>query len=101
VLLSGGESSIHGDRGASDIACAVVGEVSDGCGDVVDGDLSAGADTDAMAAFYTTVLQGLSVQARDGASRASLEAVIDCAIAAWTPLNDSSDATQPRLTAPA
>src|SRR3954463_10275733 len=38
---------------------------------------------DAIARYYTTVVQGLSVQARDGATRAELEAVITCAMAAW------------------
>ena len=54
---------------------------------IVDGDLTASsADLDAIARYYTTVVQGLSVQARDGASRADLEAVITCAMAAWDTL---------------
>jgi AcrR family transcriptional regulator len=50
---------------------------------VAEGDVPAAADTNAMAALYTTVLQGLSLQARDGASRDTLEVVIDGAMAAW------------------
>ena len=53
---------------------------------VADGDLTASADLDATARYYTTVVQGLSIQARDGASRADLEAVITCAMAAWDTL---------------
>ena len=53
---------------------------------VADGDLTATADLDAIARYYTTVVQGLSIQARDGASRADLEAVITCAMAAWDTL---------------
>ena len=53
---------------------------------VADGDLIATADLDAIARYYTTVVQGLSIQARDGASRADLEAVITCAMAAWDTL---------------
>jgi AcrR family transcriptional regulator len=53
---------------------------------VSDGDLSGRADTAAMAAFYTTVLQGMSIQARDGASRADLDVIIASAMAAWDPL---------------
>jgi AcrR family transcriptional regulator len=53
---------------------------------LADGDLPAGVDTAALAAFYTTVLQGLSIQARDGASRARLHAIVDCAMAAWDTL---------------
>lgn len=52
-----------------------------------EGDLTVPADdVDALARFYATVVQGLSVQARDGATRTELEAVIDCAMAAWDPL---------------
>ena len=50
---------------------------------VAAGDLPKGADSTAMAAFYTTVLNGLSIQARDGASPAELRAIVDCALAAW------------------
>jgi AcrR family transcriptional regulator len=38
---------------------------------------------DAIARYYATVVQGLSVQARDGATRDELETVITCAMAAW------------------
>jgi AcrR family transcriptional regulator len=52
-----------------------------------DGDLAASPATlDAIARYYTTVVQGLSIQARDGASRAELETVIGCAMAAWDAL---------------
>ncbi|XXX56001.1 TetR/AcrR family transcriptional regulator [Sorangium sp. So ce124] len=53
---------------------------------VVEGDVPAGTDTAALAAFYTAVLQGLSLQARDGASREALQAIVDCAMAAWETL---------------
>ena len=53
---------------------------------VADGDLPVGTDTAALAAFYTTVVQGLSIQARDGASRERLHAIVDCAMAAWDTL---------------
>ncbi|HXA61651.1 MAG TPA: TetR/AcrR family transcriptional regulator [Streptosporangiaceae bacterium] len=54
---------------------------------ITDGDLTASpASLDAIARYYTTVVQGLSVQARDGATRADLETVITCAMAAWDPL---------------
>jgi len=55
---------------------------------VSDGDLTApSASLDAIARYYTTVVQGLSVQARDGATRAELEAVVTCAMAAWDTLS--------------
>jgi AcrR family transcriptional regulator len=51
---------------------------------IADGHLTASpASLDAIARYYTTIVQGLSVQARDGASRDDLEAVITCAMAAW------------------
>ncbi|TYK50485.1 TetR/AcrR family transcriptional regulator [Actinomadura decatromicini] len=40
----------------------------------------------AVARYYTTVVQGMSVQARDGATRAELEEVVSCAMAAWDAL---------------
>lgn len=52
-----------------------------------DGDLQVPpAGLEAMARYYTTVVQGLSIQARDGATRAELETVITCAMAAWEAL---------------
>ena len=57
---------------------------------VADGDLTASAaDLDAIARYYTTVVQGLSIQARDGATRAELETVITCAMAAWDTLTSA------------
>ena len=54
---------------------------------VTDGDLAVpAAGLDAIARYYTTVVQGLSVQARDGATRAELETVITCAMIAWDAL---------------
>ncbi|KGD92355.1 TetR family transcriptional regulator [Achromobacter sp. RTa] len=50
---------------------------------VAEGDLPSSADVDQLAAFYTTVLEGLSVQARDGASAEKLNMVIDAAMLAW------------------
>lgn len=47
------------------------------------GTLARAADTAALARFYSTILQGLSVQARDGASRKTLERIADDAMAAW------------------
>jgi AcrR family transcriptional regulator len=56
---------------------------------VTDGDLAAPASLDAVARYYTTVVQGLSLQARDGTDRAELEAVITCAMAAWDTLTSA------------
>jgi AcrR family transcriptional regulator len=48
-----------------------------------EGELAAGTDTGALAGFYTTVLQGMSIQARDGANRKTLSGVARTAMRAW------------------
>lgn len=48
-----------------------------------DKELAADTDTRALAGFYATVLSGLAIQIRDGASRASLQGVVRAAMAAW------------------
>lgn len=53
---------------------------------VADGDLPHGTDTASLAAFYSAVLWGLSIEARDGASRERLEAIVDHAMAGWDAL---------------
>jgi AcrR family transcriptional regulator len=50
---------------------------------VAEGELPAGTDRKALARFYLGVQQGMSVQARDGADSAELEAVARMAMAAW------------------
>lgn len=48
-----------------------------------DGDVAPATDSEKLAGFYTAVLQGLSVQARDGADAAALDRIVDAAMAAW------------------
>lgn len=50
---------------------------------MAEGDLPKRTDTASLAAYYTTVLHGLSIAARDGASRAELDAIVDHAMAGW------------------
>ncbi|MFD3948175.1 TetR/AcrR family transcriptional regulator [Streptomyces sp. NPDC058579] len=47
------------------------------------GELPAGTDTGTLARLYGAVLQGMSQQARDGATRAELEAVAEAAMLSW------------------
>ncbi|MFD3508540.1 TetR/AcrR family transcriptional regulator [Nocardia sp. NPDC058666] len=47
---------------------------------VTDGDLSPATDTAALATLYSTVLYGLSIQARDGVGRDELDAAADSAL---------------------
>lgn len=49
-------------------------------------------DLDALARYYITVQQGMSIQARDGADRKSLESVARSALAAWHPLTQATPA---------
>jgi AcrR family transcriptional regulator len=56
---------------------------------VAQGDVPADANLAALASFYTAFLHGLSIQARDGASRASLLATVDGAMSAWDGLGAS------------
>lgn len=51
-----------------------------------EGDVAAGADAKLVAAFYTTVMHGLSIQARDGVDRQGLDAIVTAAMAAWPAL---------------
>jgi AcrR family transcriptional regulator len=53
---------------------------------VREGDLPKDADLNALAFFYVTVMDGIALQARDGASRKALMAAVDGAMAAWDTL---------------
>lgn len=59
---------------------------------VADGDVSAGANVKVVSAFLMTVLQGLSLRARDGASRESMQQVADAALAAFDSLTQAPPA---------
>ena len=50
---------------------------------IVEGDVPAGTDADALAAYFGTVFRGMAVQARDGASRAELARIGAFAMQAW------------------
>ncbi|MCA6105676.1 TetR/AcrR family transcriptional regulator [Bradyrhizobium cenepequi] len=56
---------------------------------VASGEISAEADLAAIARYYVTVQQGMSIQARDGATRRELEHVARAALAAWRPLTSA------------
>lgn len=61
---------------------------------VREGELAGNVDVEAAASFYTTVLNGLSIRSRDGASRAELHASIDGAMAAWKSLTTPKTAAR-------
>lgn len=53
---------------------------------VAEGDVPKGVDTQAIAAYFATVLNGLTIQARNGADCPALQAVVDSAMAGWNAL---------------
>jgi AcrR family transcriptional regulator len=53
---------------------------------IAEGDVPAGTDAATVAGFYSTVLDGMSIKARDGATNAELHAIADAALAAWESL---------------
>jgi AcrR family transcriptional regulator len=60
------------------------------------GELPVGTDTHALTAFYSAVLQGMSAQARDGATHADLDQIAEAALRAWPTLSTTPD-TQPPI----
>jgi AcrR family transcriptional regulator len=54
------------------------------------GQLPSDLDANAVASFYSTVLHGLALRARDGASRSDLLAAVDGAMAAWKPMTSAA-----------
>jgi AcrR family transcriptional regulator len=50
---------------------------------IKDGDLPPDADATALANFYSAIIAGMSMQARDGASRKTLLAMVETAMRAW------------------
>jgi hypothetical protein len=48
-----------------------------------DGELAADTNTEELAAYFAMVIQGMAVQAIDGASTAALEAMATLAMKAW------------------
>jgi TetR/AcrR family transcriptional regulator, copper-responsive repressor len=53
---------------------------------IKDGDVPAGTDAGALADFFSAVVAGMSMQARDGASRKSLLATVENAMLAFPPV---------------
>ena len=63
---------------------------------IADGDVPEHANVKAIAAFFMTVMQGLSLRARDGASREAMLQVADAALAAWDALVAKPAPAKPR-----
>jgi AcrR family transcriptional regulator len=50
---------------------------------VREGEFDAGTDTKALAAYYGAIIQGLSIQARDGVPRKTLESIVAASLGVW------------------
>jgi AcrR family transcriptional regulator len=61
---------------------------------VSDGEIAAATDLHALARFVQTVQSGMSILARDGATRAELEAVTRVAMASWDALSPPKKAAR-------
>src|SRR5262249_10011026 len=64
---------------------------------IAEGDLSSGADVNALTSFYTSIVDGMAIQSRDGASRKTLLAIVDCAMAVWDTVAAVQGAAEPRV----
>jgi len=53
---------------------------------IAEGELPSGTDINTLASFYTSVVDGMAIRARDGTSRKTLKSIADCAMAAWDSL---------------
>jgi AcrR family transcriptional regulator len=60
---------------------------------VAEGDLPASADVNGLVTFYTSVLDGMAMRARDGASRKALGDIVKYAMAAWDSVVQSERTT--------
>lgn len=93
-------SALHANGATADLRDDLIGKRGQSVEDlaavlqrgVERGELPAGLDVRAVARFYATVQQGMSIQARDGADRATLEGIAHAALAAWEPLLVSASA---------
>jgi AcrR family transcriptional regulator len=68
----------------ADLRAAAIGAMADRIAiGIAAGELPPDTDAHALARFYGAVIQGMSVQARDGADRATLLDIVRIALSAW------------------
>lgn len=72
-----------GREGRASVLPLLQGRIARG---MAEGDVPATASPERMARFYQCIHQGMSIQARDGADRKTLEGVAHAAMLAWDPL---------------
>ena len=65
---------------------------------IEEGDVPAGTDAGALADFYSTIVTGMSLQARDGATRKSLLGTVERAMSLFPKVARKKTASEPRRT---
>ncbi|QRN98009.1 TetR/AcrR family transcriptional regulator [Archangium violaceum] len=63
---------------------------------IAEGELPAGTDPAALARYFGAIIQGMSVQAQDGASEAELLAIVEIAMRAWDKVARKSSSPRTR-----
>ena len=87
IVLAGTNCAQTSDSVVADLAAkrragerAIAARIARG---IADTELPSGTNADALAAYYSTVLHGLSIAARDGVPREVLESSATLSMAAW------------------
>lgn len=90
AAASGSAASADVHEAVADVRRAITTCLQSRIGrDVAEGVLPPGTNAEALAGLIMAVNQGMSVLARDGASRAHLLAIVDAALVAWPSRADS------------
>jgi AcrR family transcriptional regulator len=84
AAASGSEASADVQREVAQVRAQIQARLQNRIDqDLVQGLLPAGTNSQSLASFVITVIQGMSVLARDGTDRQSLLAIADIAMSAW------------------
>jgi len=60
---------------------------------IAEGDLPRSTDVQALVSFYTSIVDGMAMRARDGVSRKTLNTIVNGAMAAWDTLAEKNAAS--------
>lgn len=60
---------------------------------ITEGDLPPSTDVNGLVSFYTSIVDGMAIRAKDGASRKALRDIVKCAMAAWDAITQSEKLT--------
>jgi len=83
-LLRGGAEATSAAKATASVRRAHLATLADRIDQAkTSGELPPDADAEALARFYMAVLQGMSIQAIDGATAADLQTIVDAALAHW------------------